>query len=50
VDIFADGGPDAEKSARAAASCFDEINRFTIGEISGKLFAHLFNNELNPLV
>ena len=49
-DILASDGPDAEASARAAASCFDDVNRFTIGEVSGKLFAHLFNNELKPLI
>ena len=50
ADVFNSEGPDAEASARAAASCFDAVNRYTIGEISGKLFAHLFNNELKPLV
>ena len=40
---------DAEAAAKEAANCFNDINRFAIGEISGRLFAHLFNNELNPI-
>ena len=41
---------DPEASARKTASCFDAVNRFLIGEISGRLFASFFNNELKPLI
>ena len=41
---------DPEKSAKAAAECTSLIDKYSLGEISGKLFAQFFNNELKPLV
>ena len=41
---------DPEAAAREAAKCFDTVDRYAIGEISGKIFAHFFNNELKPLI
>lgn len=41
---------DPEATASAAVDCFALVDRFTIGEISGNLFASFFNNELKPLI
>ena len=41
---------DPEESAEAAVECFALVDRFTIGDLSGQLFASFFNNELKPLI
>lgn len=35
-------------SAKQAAACFNEIDRYAIGKISGQLFASFWNNEIAP--
>lgn len=39
----------AKQAADEAAGCIDLINRYEIGILSGKLFAHFFNSALKPL-
>ena len=39
---------DPAKSGKDAAACFGDVDRFTVGDISGHLFAHFWNNEINP--
>ena len=41
---------DPEDSAKAGVECFALVDRFVIGEISGKLFSNFFNNQLKPLI
>ena len=41
---------DPEKSAKAGVECFALVDRYVIGELSGKVFSHFFNNELKPLI
>jgi len=49
-DNFDSLAADPEAAAREAGKCFDAVDRYAIGEISGKIFAHFFNNELKPLI
>ena len=43
-DITGDVDATAKQAKEEAAECFNLINRFEIGQLSGKLFAHFFNN------
>jgi len=45
-----DGLEKAAEAAAAAADCFKNVDRWSMGEISGKLFAKFFDNELKTNV
>lgn len=50
-DAFnSDALDNAAEAAAAAADCFKNVDRWSIGEISGKLFAKFFDNELKTNV